>query len=107
MKQITHLILGLLILFPFVMSAQTVIKGKVLDRATGSELPGVSVLQKGTTQGTATDFDGVFELTVDNANALLVFSFVGYYTIEMAATSNMTVYLDESAESLEEVILIG
>ncbi len=107
MKQITHLILGLLILFPFVMSAQTVIKGKVLDRATGSELPGVSVLQKGTTQGTATDFDGVFELTVDNANALLVFSFVGYNTIEMAATSNMTVYLDESAESLEEVILIG
>ncbi len=107
MKQIRHLILGLLILFPFVMSAQTVIKGKVLDRATGSELPGVSVLQKGTTQGTATDFDGVFELTVDNANALLVFSFVGYNTIEMAATSNMTVYLDESAESLEEVILIG
>ena len=107
MKQIRHLILGLLILFPFVMSAQTVIKGKVLDRATGSELPGVSVLQKGTTQGTATDFDGVFELSVDNANALLVFSFVGYNTIEMAATSNMTVYLDESAESLEEVILIG
>lgn len=107
MKQIRHLILGLLILLPFVMSAQTVIKGKVLDRATGSELPGVSVLQKGTTQGTATDFDGVFELSVDNANALLVFSFVGYNTIEMAATSNMTVYLDESAESLEEVILIG
>lgn len=107
MKQIRHLILGLLILLPFVMSAQTVIKGKVVDRATGSELPGVSVLQKGTTTGTATDFDGVFELSVDNANALLVFSFVGYNTIEMAATSNMTVYLDESAESLEEVILIG
>jgi len=107
MKQIRHLILGLLILFPFVMSAQTVIKGKVLDRATGSELPGVSVLQKGTTSGTATDFNGVFELSVDNANALLVFSFVGYNTVEMAATSNMTVFLDESAESLEEVILIG
>ncbi|MDZ7612638.1 MAG: SusC/RagA family TonB-linked outer membrane protein [Flavobacteriaceae bacterium] len=107
MKKIRHLILGLLILLPFAMSAQTVIKGKVLDRATGSELPGVSVYQKGTTTGTATDFDGVFELSVDNANALLVFSFVGYNTIEMAASPNMTVNLDESAESLEEVILIG
>lgn len=107
MKKIRHLILGLLILLPFAMSAQTVIKGKVLDRATGSELPGVSVYQKGTTTGTATDFDGVFELSVDNANALLVFSFVGYNTIEMAASPNMTVNLDESAENLEEVILIG
>ena len=106
MKHIRQLILGILFLLPLFMSAQDVIKGNVKD-ATGTELPGVSVLEKGTTNGTATDFDGNFELEVSDANAILVFSFIGYSDTELTASANMNVSLQESAESLEEVILIG
>ncbi|NOQ92108.1 MAG: SusC/RagA family TonB-linked outer membrane protein [Flavobacteriaceae bacterium] len=106
MKQIRQLILGILFLLPLLMSAQDVIKGNVKD-ATGTELPGVSIMVKGTTNGTATDFDGNFELQVDDANAILVFSYVGYETLELAISASMQVTLQESAENLEEVILIG
>ena len=106
MKQIRQLILGILFLLPLLASAQDVIKGTVKD-ATGTELPGVSVIIKGTTNGTATDFDGNFELEVDDANVILVFSYVGYQTSELSASSSMVVILQESAENLDEVILIG
>ena len=106
MKHIRQLILGILFLLPLFMSAQDVIKGNVKD-ATGTELPGVSVLEKGTTNGTATDFDGNFELEVSDANAILVFSFIGYSDAEFTASANMNVTLQESAESLDEVILTG
>lgn len=106
MKQIRQLILGILFLLPIFMSAQDVINGNVKDD-TGMELPGVSVIVKGTTNGTATDFDGNFELKIDDANAILVFSFVGYENIELAATDNMQVNMQESTESLDEVVLIG
>ena len=107
MKQFRQLILSLVLLFPVIMSAQDVINGRVTDRLTGSELPGVTVLVKGTNTGTATDFEGNFELSVDDPNAVIVFSYVGYNDVEMAASQNMNVLMDESAESLEEVILIG
>jgi TonB-dependent starch-binding outer membrane protein SusC len=106
MKQIRQLILGILFLFPFFMSAQDVIKGNVKDD-TGTELPGVSIIVKGTTNGTATDFDGNFEIEVDEANAILVFSFIGYKNVELPVTANMNVTMQESTESLNEVILIG
>ncbi len=106
MKQIRQLILGILFLLPLLMSAQDVIKGNVKD-ATGTELPGVSIMVKGTTNGTATDFDGNFELQVDDTNDILVFSYVGYETLELATSASMQVTLQESAESLDEVILIG
>jgi iron complex outermembrane receptor protein len=106
MKQIRQLVLGIFILVPLFMSAQQIITGKVTD-ATGTDLPGVSILVKGTTMGTATDFDGNFELEVSDANATLVFSYVGYADRELPATANMNVILQESAESLEEVVLIG
>lgn len=106
MKQIRQLVLGILFILPLFMSAQDIINGNVKDD-TGMELPGVSVIIKGTTNGTATDFDGNFELKVDDANAILVFSFVGYKNIELTASDNMTVVMQESSESLDEVILIG
>ena len=106
MKQIRQLILGILFLLPLFMSAQELIKGNVKD-ATGEDLPGVSILVKGTANGTATDFDGNFTLQVDDANAILVFSFVGFETVEITASSSMAVTMQESAESLDEVILIG
>lgn len=106
MKKIRQLILGIFILVPFFISAQQLVKGRVTDAA-GTELPGVSILVKGTSTGTATDFDGNFELEVSDANAILVFSFVGYSDQELPATASMMVTLQESSESLDEVVLIG
>lgn len=106
MKQIRQLLLGIFIVIPFFMSAQQMISGRVTD-ATGTELPGVSILVKGTTSGTVTDFDGNFGLEVTGTDAILVFSYVGYTDQEIQATTNMNVTLQESAESLDEVVLIG
>jgi len=105
MKKIRQLVLGILFLLPMLMSAQEQISGNVKDDQ-GIDLPGVSVMVKGVSQGTATDFDGNFEIEVD-ANTILVFSYVGYSNIEVAAAANMQVVMQESAESLDEVVLIG
>lgn len=106
MKKIRQLFFAILFMSPILMSAQEMINGNVQDDQ-GTDLPGVSVMIQGTTKGTATDFDGNFELEVDDANAILVFSYVGYTNVELPATSNMNVVLTESAESLDEVVLIG
>ncbi len=106
MKRSRQLFLAIVFLFPLFMSAQDVINGNVKDEY-GTDLPGVSVIIKGTTMGTATDFDGNFELEVDQANTILVFSYMGYSTMELQATDGMQVILQESTESLEEVVLIG
>jgi len=105
MKKIRQLVLAIIFLVPLMMSAQDEVTGNVKDDQ-GIDLPGVSVMVQGTTQGTATDFDGNFTLEVE-ANAILIFSYVGYSNKELPASANMQVVLEESAESLDEVVLIG
>lgn len=89
---------------------QVTVKGNVRDKE-GNALPGVSVQVKGTHSGVATDVDGNFELKLaDTKNAVLVFSFVGMKTKEMAAPANgsaMRVVLEPDQEQLEEVIVTG
>ncbi len=86
------------------------VKGNVRDKE-GEGLPGVSVQLKGTQVGVATDIDGNFELRFPEVkNAVLVFSFVGMRTKEMAVPANgksMTVVLEDDNEQLEEVIVTG
>lgn len=83
------------------------ISGNVSDGS--GPLPGANVLVKGTTNGTQTDFDGLF--TLDNVadDATLVFSYIGYKTLEIpvAGESNIDVTLEEAASKLDEVVLIG
>ncbi len=105
MKKIRQLVFAILFLLPLMASAQDLIQGNVKDDQ-GIDLPGVSVMIKGTTQGTATDFDGNFELEAA-PDAILVFSYVGYSNIEVAASASAQVVMQESAESLDEVVLIG
>ena len=105
MKKIRQLVFAILFLLPLMMSAQEQIKGNVKDDQ-GIDLPGVSVMVKGTTKGTATDFDGNFQIEVD-ANTILVFSYIGYLDLEMPVTADMQIVMQESAESLDEVVLIG
>jgi hypothetical protein len=60
---------------------QITITGKVTDEF-GSPIPGVNVVMKGTVQGTVTDTNGVYSLTVPDGNAIIMFSFVGYASQE-------------------------
>ena len=83
------------------------VSGVVKDAKTGDPLPGVSVLIKGKTVGTETDFDGLFTINADKGS-VLVFSYLGYAKKEVTVTSNsLNVSLDESAETLDEIVVIG
>lgn len=84
------------------------VTGKVTAADDGSGLPGVNVLEKGTTNGTVTDVDGGFSINV-NENATLVFSFVGYQTQEVAvgAQNAIDIALASDVTSLTEVVVIG
>lgn len=87
--------------------AQTTVSGVVLDD-TDMTLIGVNVMEKGTTNGTITDFDGNFTLSVKNTKAVLVFSYIGYQTVEMqASTSPMKIVMKEDSKALDEVVVIG
>ncbi|AXE21558.1 SusC/RagA family TonB-linked outer membrane protein [Runella rosea] len=85
--------------------AQTV-KGKVTDEK-GAGLPGVSVLIKGTQRGTTTNAEGAFQLEVPETSSILVFSYVGYESKEIAVgnQTNITVSLAPESKSLGEVVV--
>lgn len=99
-------ILFLLLLPLTVMSQQITIKGIVIDEETKQPLPTVSVLIKGTTTGTYTDFDGNYQLTA-NSGDVLVFSFLGMKNQERKVTSStiLNVALKIDATVLDEVTI--
>lgn len=88
--------------------AQSLVRGKVIDD-TGLEVIGASILVKGTTQGTITDMDGMFSLSVPDKNAVLQVSYIGYQTLEVKVdvTKPMSIVLKEDSEMLEEVVVVG
>lgn len=93
----------------FIIHAQTnAIQGTVKDAKSGTPLPGVTVSVKGKSTGTQTDQQGHFKLQAD-AQATLVFSFIGYSTQEEAikGRSNVDVNLGEDLKKLEEVVVVG
>ena len=90
-------------------AAVHVVKGKVCD-ASGSPLPGVAILVKGTTIGSITDPDGNYSIQLkDTKNAVLVFSFIGMKTQEvpLGKRSVVNVKLEEEASALDEVVVTG
>jgi TonB-dependent starch-binding outer membrane protein SusC len=104
-SQLKCLLLVLSLVFTNFMSAQGV-TGTVSDSK--GPLPGVSVLVKGTSNGTQTDFEGKYK--INNASGgVLVFSFIGYKTkeISVAGKSVVNVTLDDDAQNLKEVMVIG
>ena len=90
------------------LSAAVSVTGTVVD--SGNEpVIGASVLEQGTANGTVTDFDGQFTLEVADANATLVVSYVGMKTVNLplAGKSSVRVVLQEDAEVIDEVVVIG
>ena len=80
------LIVALTLLFSTQLFAQQItVTGSVVDESDGAPLPGVTILEKGTTNGTVTDIDGKFSLKAEQG-ATLVFSFIGYDSQEIPAS---------------------
>ena len=95
------------LLFVGVAAQARVISGTVKDQ-TGETIISASVVVKGTTIGTVTDFDGNFSLDVPDDAKVLVFSYIGMKTQELNITGNtMNVVLSENSEVLEEVVVTG
>ncbi|WP_430813970.1 SusC/RagA family TonB-linked outer membrane protein [Carboxylicivirga sp. RSCT41] len=89
--------------------AQVSIKGKVTDATDGSPVIGVTVSEKGTTNGTITNVEGEYNLTVKDESSILVFSFIGYSTKEINIGSQTTidVQLETDVTDLDEVVVVG
>lgn len=86
------------------------IKGTVTDRNTGKPLPGVNIVVKGKNRGTITDLNGKYEILVDDADSdILVYSFVGYISVESPVHDKISldILLKEDILGLEEVIVVG
>ncbi len=89
--------------------AQGFLDGTVTDSKSGSTLPGVNVVVKGTTTGTVTDAKGHYSLKVDDANAVLVFSFIGFEKLEVPVGNKKTINisLGQQYSDLDEVVVVG
>jgi TonB-linked SusC/RagA family outer membrane protein len=109
MKKFKLFLIGILLTSSFSMFAQQTIKGVVKGKATGAYLPGVSVVVKGTTRGSQTDFNGNFTLEMIKTGDTLVFRYLGYADkqVLIAANFNLAVELEESFEQLDEIVVVG
>ena len=102
--------LSMLFLFfcciPFMLHAQTTtISGKVID-VTGEGVIGAAVMVKGTSTGSVTDIDGNYTVTAKPGDILQI-SYMGYKTVEVEAKQGLVTTLEEDAEVLDEVVVVG
>lgn len=81
------------------------VSGRILD-SSGRPVPGASVIEKGTTNGVNTDIDGKFTISVKSGSSLEV-SCIGYETVSVAASENLSVTLREDTQFLDEVVVVG
>ena len=108
MRKITILLAFLFFVGGNIANAQTrTISGKVTSADDGMGVPGVTVVVKGTTQGTTTDIDGVYSLSVEPSAEALVFSFIGMTTVEIALgnADNIDVVMETESQLMDEVVV--
>jgi outer membrane receptor protein involved in Fe transport len=110
MKKIKNLLLVALFFTVATVLGQTKITGKVIDEY-NEPLPGASIVIKGTSNGTTTDFNGVFELTSKENEGIIVVSYIGYVKqeIEFSKTNSKlaTITLKEDSNTLEEIMVFS
>lgn len=102
-------LLWILLLGSITAFSQTVrVTGKI-NASGGESLPGVSIIEKGTSTGTVTDIDGNFILSVSSGDAVLQFSFVGMKAqeLELAGRTEVSIIMEDDAIGIEEVVAIG
>ena len=107
MEQLRRFILSFLSLLSvtFMYAQSGEISGNVVD-GTGEPIIGATVMEKGTSNGTITDIDGNFKIKVE-ANATLVFTYIGFQNQELPAQDGMKVVMQDDALSLNEVVVTG
>ena len=105
-KRLAASVLLLLLCVPIFAQSQVRVTGKVIDNL-GEPMIGVSILEKGTTNGVVTDIDGNYSLNAKEGGTL-VFSYVGYITQEHPVTGGtLNITLKEDAETLDELVVVG
>jgi TonB-linked SusC/RagA family outer membrane protein len=104
----------LLLFFSFLIALniwaqERVITGKVTSSEDGSALPGVNVLVKGTTNGTVSDSDGSFRISISGSTATLSLSFIGFISqdVEVGARTTIDVIMAPDVKQLSEVVVVG
>ncbi|MBG6133206.1 TonB-linked SusC/RagA family outer membrane protein [Aquimarina sp. EL_43] len=102
-------ILLLLIFVPTLLLAQETITGKVVVEGTGQGAPFMNIIEEGTNNGTSSDIDGNFSITVSSLPVNLKVFALGFAekTVPVATAGNITIQVAESTESLEEVVVTG
>lgn len=107
--QLNKVFLWLFLALPFLAFSQATVRGNIQDELDGTPLIGVDIVIKGTSTGTTSDFDGNYEISVNNFPATLVFSSLGFETREIRITdaTTLNVTLAESATGLDEVVITG
>ena len=106
MKRSTLSAVLLLLMAVWAHAQNITVHGTVLSSSDGEPLIGASVLSESNKTGTATDIDGNFEISVPAGSKLRV-SYVGYQGVTEEATPQMTIYLKEDSELLDEVVVVG
>ncbi|MDR2913250.1 MAG: carboxypeptidase-like regulatory domain-containing protein, partial [Tannerella sp.] len=98
---------NLIVISPVELLQGITVTGTVIEK--GEPLPGVNVVVKGTTTGVVTDINGKYQIVAPNTDAVLVYSFVGYTTVEMPVGTQraIDIELSEDARHIEEVVVIG
>lgn len=110
MKKITQFLLFFVaLLSTTVIMAQSTITGTIIDAEINSPLPGANVIEKGTTNGVSTDFDGKFTLRTQTNSGQVVISYVGYGTIALSfsGSKDLGAIKLSSANSLGEIVIVG
>ena len=108
MKKTVALIFILCFIVQLTMAQKRSVSGVVRDKAANESLPGVSVLEKGTKNGTITDVDGKFELSVNEGASLLI-SYIGMKAqeVKVGNSSTLNIILESSSEEIDEVVIVG
>ena len=90
------------------VAAQLTVAGNITD-GEGTPLIGATVMEKGTTTGTVTDFDGAYSITVSNVNSVLVITYTGFGTAEeeVAGRTQINIALAADAQTLDQVVVVG
>ena len=110
MKKTTQfLLMAVVLLFTTVMMAQSTITGTIVDAELNSPLPGANVVEKGTINGSTSDFNGNFTITTKSSSGKIVISYVGYgsKTITYNGDMNLGSVKLFSDNSLDEIVIIG
>ena len=103
-----YIILSFLLLCTKLLAQQHIVSGEIVDGA-GVQLPGVTVIESGTSNGSVSDLDGKYVLNVSNKDASIIFSYLGFKTVTISVNNQryINIILEEDFEELDDVQVVA